>query len=400
MKLPTITVKPINHHKQLYWGLFFKYNDQLIAEIKKLPGRRWSPSKKCWHIPYRANTVEGIATHFQGKAQIILDRTPPLQAKTTNTSKPTSLSIYKTYLSVDTQRKIEMVRKKMATVRFSQSTIKTYTGMLESFFGYFKDKSTSEITSQDIESYNYNIVLKNGYSAVYQRQLISALKLFYNYFTESEIVPDDLVRPKQVKKLPTILSKEEILGLLVAAKNLKHCSILAFLYSSGLRVSELINLKLKDIDFDRMQIIVRMGKGRKDRVVALSTRMLGLLRNYINTYKPDTYLYNGQKQLQYTGTSIRKVMKRAAESAGIKKHVTPHTLRHSYATHLLESGVDLKYVQDLLGHSKPETTQIYLHLSNDKLLSVRSPLDTLPEGIEEERKLRTKGDNKFLITGE
>jgi site-specific recombinase XerD len=202
-----------------------------------------------------------------------------------------------------------------------------------------------------------------------------------------KIDPEALERPRKSKKLPVVLSRDEILRLLLATPNLKHRTILTMLYGSGLRISELINLKIADIDFARKQVFIKDAKGRKDRVVALSERIYGLLNDYLHTYQPDVYLFNGQENLKYTAGSVRHFLARAVKQAGIKKRVTPHTLRHSYATHLLEGGVDLKYVQELLGHSRPETTQIYLHVTKKQLLAINSPIDTLLDEAKKEQML-------------
>lgn len=283
--------------------------------------------------------------------------------------------------------------------RYGARTIATYASLLEKFFGYFSQKAPDEIDKSDIERYNYEVIVKEGYSIVYQRQLVSALKLYYDHFHSSKIETDKLERPKRSKTVPVVLSRQEILKLLLATPNLKHRTILAMLYGSGLRISELINLKLSDLDLQRKQVIVRQSKGRKDRVVALSEKIYGLLNDYLHSYRPDTYLFNGQQALRYTSGSVRNFLKAAVQRAGIQKRVTPHTLRHTYATHLIESGVDLKFVQELLGHSKPETTQIYLHISQKKLLSVSSPLDTLLDEAKKEQQLPDNSNINLFLSG-
>lgn len=176
--------------------------------------------------------------------------------------------------------------------------------------------------------------------------------------------------------LPSVLSKEEVIDLLRATHNLKHRTILALLYSCGLRISEVLRLRLADIDLDRRQLVIYQAKGRKDRYVVLAESTIPLLLNYVSSYKPKGYLFQGSKGGVYSTTSIRAFLKRSCKRAGIRKRVTPHTLRHSYATHLVEDGVNLRLIQELLGHSKPETTMIYTHVAKKDLLAVRSPLDT------------------------
>ena len=195
------------------------------------------------------------------------------------------------------------------------------------------------------------------------------------YCPHSKINTLKLTRPKVSRKLPSVLSQNEILNILAVTKNLKHRTAIAFLYSCGLRISELLSLKLENINIDRKQVHIKMSKGRKDRYIGLADSIIPLLRNYIVTYSPKFYFIEGIAGEKYSADSIRKVLKRSSKSASIQKNVTPHTLRHSYATHLLENGVDIRYIQTLLGHSKPETTMIYTHIKRTDLLSISNPLD-------------------------
>jgi site-specific recombinase XerD len=217
-----------------------------------------------------------------------------------------------------------------------------------------------------------------------QRQLISAIKLFKAFYPECKIDDLKLTRPKKSKILPTVLSKEQIIDLLRCTKNLKHRAILAMIYSAGLRISELLNLQLNNIDIDRRQIIVKNSKGRKDRMIILAESFIPLLLNYVNSYSPKKYFVEGAAGEQYSAESIRSFLKKSCVAANIQKRVTPHTLRHSYATHLLENGIDLRYIQELLGHAKPETTMIYTHVSKKDLLKIESPLDLALKGLKEQ----------------
>lgn len=185
-----------------------------------------------------------------------------------------------------------------------------------------------------------------------------------------------LTRPKKDKILPTVLSKEEVIDLLRCTKNLKHRAVLSMIYSAGLRISELLNLELNNIDVDRRQIIVKNAKGRKDRHIILAESFIPLMINYLTSYVPKRYFVEGKVEGEkYSAESVRSFLKLACKSAQITKRVTPHTLRHSYATHLLENGIDIRYIQELLGHAKPETTMIYTHVSKKDLLQIKSPLD-------------------------
>ena len=185
----------------------------------------------------------------------------------------------------------------------------------------------------------------------------------------------DIERPRKEKKLPKVLSMQEVRDLIDATNNMKHRCILSLLYSAGLRRSELINLKPLDIDSERMIIKINNAKGKKDRYTLLATATLNDLRIYYKQYRPQGYLIEGRNKAQYSPTSISKIITNAAFTAGIKKNVTPHTLRHSFATHLLENGTDLRYIQILLGHSSTKTTEIYTHVATKNFISIKNPLD-------------------------
>ena len=229
--------------------------------------------------------------------------------------------------------------------------------------------------NDDFIAYNNDYILKNKFSSSYQNQIVNAIKLFFKIVKESSIEIDKIHRPKREKTLPNVLSKEEVLKIIDASENLKHKTLLALIYSAGLRISEALNMKLKDIDSTRMLIHVKNAKGKKDRYTLLSEKVLLLLREYYLVYKPKEYLFEGQFGGMYSSRSAQVILKQSAEKAGIRKPITLHTLRDSFATHLLESGTDLRYIQDLLGHSSPKTTMIYTHVTNDSLKKIKNPFD-------------------------
>jgi site-specific recombinase XerD len=270
---------------------------------------------------------------------------------------------------------IEKFKQFLRSKRYSESTIATYSEALKSFLVFFRDKPTAEITNSDVIIYNNEYILKNNLSASYQNQTINAIKLFFKIIHDSKMVTEELHRPKNAKTLPNVLSKEEALRLIELTSNLKHKTLLALIYSAGLRISEAINMKITDIDSQRMLIHVKNAKGKKDRYTLLSTKVLGLLKEYYTIYKPKTFLFEGQSGEQYSSRSAQAVLHQSAKKAGITKQISLHTLRHSFATHLLENGTDLRYIQDLLGHSSPKTTMIYTHVSSTSLKNIINPFD-------------------------
>jgi site-specific recombinase XerD len=221
------------------------------------------------------------------------------------------------------------------------------------------------------------LVIDRKVSASHQNQAINAIKFYYERVLGGQRKFYNLVRPNKEKALPNVLSTQEVTALLKATTNLKHRAILTTIYSSGLRIGEAINLKIKDIDSNRMQIRVEQAKGKKDRYTLLSTKTLTLLRTYIKTYRPKTHLFEGPEGGPYSARSIQVFFKERCQKAGITKKVTVHTLRHSFATHLLEKGTDLRYIQVLLGHESSKTTEIYTHMTTKGFDQIISPMDDL-----------------------
>ena len=262
--------------------------------------------------------------------------------------------------------------------RYSPNTIKTYTEALGVFFQFHCNKAPEKLEIEDIIHFNTGYILRKNLSASYQNQVINAIKLFYRNRFKRFMNLDNIQRPRREKRLPNVLSKQEIKAILEAPTNLKHRALLSLIYACGLRRSEVLNLTLKDVLSDRNLLFIRQSKGKKDRVVPISHKIIEMLRDYYKAFKPKTWLFEGQYTgEQYSERSLQLVLKQALQKAGNKKPVSLHWLRHSYATHLLESGTDLRYIQELLGHSSSRTTEIYTHVSTQNLQQIRSPFDDL-----------------------
>ena len=272
---------------------------------------------------------------------------------------------------------LELFRKQLVVARYSQSTVKTYDYMFREFLKYQYPTPLYQVSRQQILDFQLALVETKKVSRSYQNQSINALKFYWEQVLGHDRQLFDLSRPKKIEKLPTVLSIEEVQRILKATTYLKHKAMLATLYSAGLRMGELLNLRIGDIDSDRMQIWVREGKGVKDRLTVLSPMLLKVLRSYFVQYRPKTYLFEGADGKPYSGSSVRKVLQRAVKRANIHKAVRPHTLRHSFATHLLENGTNLRCIQVLLGHTSAKTTEIYTHVSTKVLEEIKSPLDLM-----------------------
>jgi integrase/recombinase XerD len=266
---------------------------------------------------------------------------------------------------------LELLQRK----RYSQSTIKCYTGYFLQFMTYFSDRDLRTINPQQINQYMLELINCRHISVSQQNQRINAIKFYYEKVLGRKKEYFRLSRPRKDKKLPSVLTLEEVDRILSLTKNLKHRCILMTIYSGGLRRSELINLKVADIDSRRMLIKICGAKGKKDRFTLLSERLVRELREYYIKYRPELWLFEGQKGDKYSATSIEKIFRDAVKRADINKYVTPHTLRHSFATHLLEQGTNLRYIQELLGHASIKTTELYTHVASNALMKIRNPLD-------------------------
>ncbi len=261
--------------------------------------------------------------------------------------------------------------------RYSKSTIAQYTNVLELYATAFDIWDWEKLSDRDILNNSYLFIIKKQLSYSSQKQFLSALQLFYKEMYNHWLNLDALRPKKKPEHHPSVLSKKEIERILNFTKNIKHKAMLATIYALGLRSSELINLKIEDIDGDRNMVYIRNAKGQKDRSVMFPNRLKILLRQYYIEYNPKVYLFEGQKEGAYSARSLQAVMKQACKRANIKKKATAHTLRHSFATHLLENGTDIRIIQELLGHKSIKTTQIYLHISKVTLQNVKSPFDLL-----------------------
>lgn len=256
---------------------------------------------------------------------------------------------------------------------FSRTTQKAYLGHVKRWLYWRIGQG-----NVDVKSFFLHLIDERQCSHSYVNQSISALKLFHEAVLGERWSPQKIQRPKKIKRLPKVLSEEEVAALISALTNLKHRAIMMLLYSAGLRVGEVVRLKAEHIDSSRMLVLVRSGKGAKDRVSILSDVALDMLRNYYRVYRPQKWLFPGAKAGRHiTERTVQKVFVQAKGRAGIHKDATVHSLRHSFATHLLEAGTDLRYIQELLGHQSSKTTEVYTHVTSRDLRRIQSPLDRL-----------------------
>ena len=355
-----------DHKGEVRWLVKFKYSRQRYLYLKSLTsqGVRWSQTLRCWNLPlnFDLELLKKDNIHLQtdydtgGGSSEVVDAIVDIK-----------------YEALLTRMNEYMVRRRM-----SNSTRKTYLGAMKAFLYRNEIEDISLISMDLVSDYVHRKIRLSRWSYSAQNQFVSALKVFIKVHSLEAIPIEKLERPPKGRKLPTVLTQKEVGLLLRSISHQKHFCILSLIYSAGLRIGETLNLRLEDVSWNEGIIYIRAGKGNKDRRVPLSERMSDTLRRYLGIYKPNLYLFEGTKPgLPYSSSSAQKILKKAVRRAGIKRRVTLHTLRHSYATHLLEKGVGLRYIQEILGHSSPKTTMIYTHVSGKRLSEIKSPLDDL-----------------------
>jgi len=375
-----VVVKRIIQNGESRLTLNFKYDPELINLVKQIEGAQWSNPDKCWYLPDTNDMLSRLFPLFRGIAFLDYSNIkskgnliPPGVKK--ERISPGDLP---GVLVAEEEEAIRSFRRWMFHCRYSPLTMRTYTASLITFLKFIKPKVALEVNEEDIIYFVTEFILRNGLSYTYQNQVVSALKLFYGEVYKTKLDIEKLDRPRREHKLPNVLGKGEVESILKAPLNLKHRMMLTMIYGCGLRRGELLNLEPRHVDRERKLLIIKQAKGMKDRVVPLSDKMLMRIEEYREAYKPVVWLFEGQgKGKKYSEASLQEVFKQALKKAGIDKPATLHWLRHSFATHLLESGTDLRYIQELLGHRSSRTTEIYTHVSIRSIQNIRSPYDEL-----------------------
>jgi site-specific recombinase XerD len=368
--MKTIFIKNGEFRSKPLVQLEFPFDHQLMELVKTLPGADWNPALRAWTIPYSDTAISDLLSLFKGKAWLNYGEFKKVKI----IPEPEKLPV----LHPDLEAEIQFFSDWMRNRRYSESTIKNYSQGISLFFRFLQNKNPELITNEDLELFNKDYIISRKFSASFQSGVINAVKLFFANRLNRKLEPTLVERPKQPRLLPHVLSKQDVKAILQAHSNLKHRTMLSLIYACGLRRGELLNLKPQDIDSQRGMLRVNQGKGKKDRLVPIGGKILELVHEYHNYEKPAVYLFEGQfRGEKYNERSLQQVLKQALEKAKITQPVTLHWLRHSYATHLLESGTDLRFIQELLGHNSSKTTEIYTHVSQKSLQKIKSPFDDL-----------------------
>jgi len=407
-----IILKPLFHRQQERIGIYFENYSSINNVIRKQAGAKWSKTKKCWHLPLNKESydklflaLKGLATidpaplrkylqekkkqlvpspamHLLIKQAAPLVRDEPLRPTIPYPVKRSGqVVVYKSKrIHVVNAHVLPRMEQQLKLRAYSPSTIRTYLQEMGHLLGMLK-----QIPADDLEPEHLKRYLLYCYEILHLKEnsmhsKINALKFYYEQVLKREKFFFEIPRPKKQMILPKVLNEDEIARLFNALANLKHKAMLFTAYSAGLRVSEIVALKLEHIDSGRMQIRVENAKGKKDRYVNLSPVLLDILRAYLRTYKPQPLCFlfeSGQTREAYSTRTVQRIFYLAREKARISKQVGIHSLRHSFATHMLEKGIDIRYIKDLLGHFSIRTTERYLHVKKEQLVNIISPFDDL-----------------------
>ena len=366
-QIASLEIRPFEGQRLL---ILFPYHPDNLKRIRAIPGRRWHSQEKAWSIPYTQQALSLLERYFSQQ---------PVQSIPKPPRRPGAITTKRWQgLSAAEQAFIAHVEDEMKLCGYSPKTRKAYRNHLLQFKRHFNSRILPEIGAEEIRQYLLGLLDEKQASQSYYNQVINAIKLLYGKVLKRPREIEDIHRPRRERKLPVVLSREAVGRMLDEVGNLKHRTLLILMYSGGLRVGELVRLRPADIDFDRKMVHVRGGKGRKDRYTLLADLSIAVVRAYLREYQPVNWLFPGAKVGRHlTETSVQKIVRRARQKADIPQQATSHTLRHSFATHLLDAGVDLRYIQELLGHSSPKTTEIYTHVSRKDLGRIQSPGDLL-----------------------
>ncbi|TFH66513.1 MAG: integrase [Gemmatimonadales bacterium] len=352
-----------------------------MERIRSIRGRCWSPEARAWRLPADERTDAALRRLFPGIVVPPAGTGPDSAAGKTHTETTGPKIVHGAVLQPDGSEILKEMKRAMVLARYSPKTRKVYLGYARRFAEWAEIPLGGAGTEQ-VRQYLEYLVEERDISRSAHSQAVSALRFLFEKVLRRPQVLREIPRPKRNKSLPAVLSRREVEALLKAVRHPTSRALVMILYSSGVRVGEAVRLRPEDLDPDRGLLRVRGGKGRKDRYTLLSRRAHAAVERHLlfQNVPEGTWLFPGPRARRHLGTrSVQKVVSRAGIRAGIQKRVTPHTLRHSFATQLLESGTDLRYIQELLGHASSRTTEIYTHVSNRDFSRIRNPLDHLED---------------------
>lgn len=371
--MKTLRLEPLEHRGRNCIAITGPMTSATIGAVRAFPGRLYSKTHGCWYVHYDADTLTRLASEIGRHQQV------EVSEKFQSDRHPHSL-----------QPLPEGYHEHLVRVRYQDTTIKTYESQLRLFISWLSPGSIENLNDEVIQRYLFHLANDRKVSISTQNTAINAIKFYLEKVQRGKRKVYYVDRPMKESKLPHVLTQEEMKALINVTKNVKHRCILLVLYSTGVRMSELLNLRWGDFDVSKKQVFVRGGKGRKDRLTITSKKAIKYIRFYMAQYNPKEFLFEGSDHLKYSPRSVNNIIKRSALQAGIDKRVSAHTIRHSFGTHLLENGTDIRYIQVLMGHLSSKTTERYTHMTTRGFNAIESPLDRLeldfdlPEGTDDE----------------
>lgn len=379
-----IELKPFFYKGQECIGLHGPDTSTYHIAVKKIAGIKWYSIGRYWYIPCtRAayttfkKQIEHLFTIDRSQLRAYLEQRKVKVLDQQHSIKPiTAKQLIEFPLCKENLLAFEAMRNKLIAKGYSKNTIRNYLYELNLLLRLLKERSVNDLSKDHIQSYLLWLLQHHGCSETKVHTAVNAIKFYFEKVMGRDKEFYDLPRPKKPFKLPAILAEEEVMDLIKNIENIKHRTMIMTGYSAGLRVSEIVGLKLKNIDSKRMMIHIQGAKGKKDRMVPLSKILLESLRSYFLLYTPKEYLFEGQFGGAYSTRSVQEVMQLAKQKV-TNKTGSVHMLRHSYATHLMEAGTDIRIIQALLGHNSIRTTMLYTHVSKLAIEKVASPLDKL-----------------------
>jgi integrase/recombinase XerD len=383
----SIEFKPFFHRGAEQIGLYFLKNREIEEQVRKIKGVKWSQTNRCWYVPLTREdckkaydilkivaeiNLHELHEYLDKRRVIVVVKKMSGQQPVMNTG---ALITFK--LSDENLQQLEMMVKTLQLKAYSPNTIRVYKDEMAALMRLLGNFPVYGLTAAQIKSYLLWLLQKRNLSETKVHSSLNAIKFYFEQVLHQTKMFFEIPRPKRPLKLPTVHSQNEIKNILNAKENMKHKTMLMTGYAAGLRISEIVKLKPGDIDSERMVIYIRSGKGKKDRQVSLSTVLLKQLRVYYTQFKPKEYLFEGADGGPYSVRSLQKVFQSAKQLSGNQKTGGIHSLRHSYATHLMENGTDIRIIQELLGHNSLRTTERYTHVSRKLISKIESPLDRL-----------------------
>jgi len=389
-------VKYLIHRAQECMGLYLPKEEKIQTILQHELNARWSRTHHCWYLLLNKTNYQNLITKLSGKVILTRDdckdflskkETDPVPLPESESTRPSKafnkdnshhLSRNQNGLSIENRQAWMEYKNQLILKGYSPNTIRTYCNEFQIYLQTLKKRSAEKITTGELRRYFLYCIqeMKLRENTVHSR--MNALKFYYEQVLHRDKIFFEIPRPKKPDMLPKVISKERIADLINSIENLKHKAIIMLTYACGLRVSEVVALKVKHIDGQRKVLFVEKGKGKKDRVISLTPSMLIVLREYYKQYRPKEYLFEGQGANDHLSQrSIQQVMQKAKKKAGIIQDGNMHLLRHSFATHLLDKGIDVVFIQKILGHNNIKTTLRYLHVSNKDLVQIISPLEDI-----------------------